>query len=130
MSTPSLPGEDDPSDTAGRSDAGLLAALSLTFALAPFGLRVLAVLFRYALMAVVGGGSTAMAPFEFVQQFTSLGTLLTSSVLGPLAVVLGVLVLRHPAATERQLRVGLAGMLVGAFATILILINVLVFVLS
>ena len=130
MSSASQPADANLGSRAGSSDAGLMAALSLTFALAPFGLRALALAFRYALMALVGGGSTAMGPFELIQQLMSAATLLTSSVLGPLAVILGVQVLRHPAATERQLRVGLVGMLVGAFGTLLILIGFLAFLFS
>ncbi len=116
--------------TSNATDAGLLAALSLIFALAPFAIRVLDLIGRYLLLALIGDVPTALAPFNTFQFVSAVTTALTSLVLSPLAVILGVLAMRHPDATEPQLRRALVGLLVGAFGVILIVIGLLVIVLS
>ena len=129
MTTARLPEDDDPSDATGRSDAGLMAALSLIFALAPFGIRLLTSFARYAVMLFIGGGA-AMNTFDTVQFVTAWAALLTSSGLSTLAVILGVRVRRDPSATERQSRRAFVGILVGAFGLLVIVVNIVVFVLS
>jgi len=129
MSTAPTPAGGEAPSAAGHTDVGLMAALSLIFALAPFGMRLLTSFARYGVMLFIGGGS-AMNTFDTIQFVIGWAALVTSSGLSTLAVILGVRVRRDPSATERQSKRAFAGILIGAFGVIVIIVNIVVFVLS
>ncbi|MDH6181358.1 hypothetical protein M2152_001540 [Microbacteriaceae bacterium SG_E_30_P1] len=106
-----------PTDAPGQVDAGASAILAFVFALAPFGLRALEILSRF----LFGRPSYEFPVFAMVLEWTNVVLNVT---LGPLAVIFGVIAMRHPDATERQLRLAQVGLLVGAFGTLLTLIGI------
>ncbi|NYF11182.1 hypothetical protein HDC94_002338 [Leifsonia sp. AK011] len=71
-----------------------------------------------------------MNTFDTVQLVMAWVALLPSTGLGTLAVILGVRVRRDPSATDRQARRAFAGILIGAFGVVVIIVNIVVFVLS